>query len=111
MSAAPVEPFAEDQITLSQAARRLPKLRRDRPVSPSTLWRWYRHGVKAQDGTIVKLRVWRVGGQMLTSEAALREFIARLSGSQNDVPREPAPPTNRARHDVVEAKLDALEIR
>jgi hypothetical protein len=44
MPAAPIEPFAEDQLTLSQAARRLPKLRANRPVSPSTLWRWYRHG-------------------------------------------------------------------
>jgi len=110
MPTATIEPFSKDQMTLSQAARLLPMLRRNRPVSPSMLWRWYRYGVKAQDGTLVKLRVWRVGGQTFTSEAALREFFSQLSATDTDSTAKAAPDVDRARNDAVEAQLDSLGI-
>jgi hypothetical protein len=110
MHAGPIQPFAEDQLTLSQAARRLPRLRRERPVSPSTLWRWHRHGLRAQDGAVVRLRAWRVGGQTLTSEAALREFFARLSAGAGEAPAQAAPADDGARGKEVEDQLDALGI-
>jgi hypothetical protein len=110
MPADPIDPFAMDQITFSQAARRLPRMRRGRPVSPSTLWRWHRHGLKAWDGAVVRLRAWRVGGQTLTSEAALREFFARLSAGAGEAPTRAAPTEDDTRGKEVEGQLDALGI-
>jgi Protein of unknown function (DUF1580) len=108
MRTAPIEPFAQGQLTLSQAARRLPRGRGDRPVSPATLWRWYRHGLKARDGSLVKLRVWRVGGQTFTSEEALREFFSRLSATATEAATGTAAAASPA--EGVEAQLDALGI-
>jgi hypothetical protein len=112
MAAAPIEPFAKDQLTLSQAARRLPKLRGDHPVSPSTLWRWYRHGLRACDGTVVRLEVWRVGGQTFTSEDALRRFFARLGPARRESePENGAPAQPTTGRGATEDELDALGIK
>jgi hypothetical protein len=84
-------------------------MRGDRPVSPSTLWRWYRHGVRALDGRVVKLRVWRVGGRTLTSEAALREFFAQLSATSDGTTTGEGPTAKDGRGDI-DDQLDALGI-
>jgi hypothetical protein len=60
---------------------------------------------------VVKLRVWRVGGQTLTSEGALREFFARLSSGSNQAPDQTTPIAEGAQPGAVESKLDALGIR
>jgi hypothetical protein len=104
----PAEPFSEQQLTLAEAARRLPRLNGGRPVAPATLWRWYKHGVKARDGRIVRLQVWRVGGRTVTSPEALQLFFSALNCTCE--PARPATPEDK-RGNAVEAQLDALGIK
>lgn len=54
-------------VTLSQLARRLPRRRMDRPVSPSTCHRWRSPGVRG-----VRLECVRIGGIWHTSLEAFR---------------------------------------
>src|SRR5947199_11732 len=66
----------ERLISLSQAARMVPSSRQGRPVSPSCVWRWHRFGVKTTDGRIVRLEALRLVNRLVTTEEALRRFIA-----------------------------------
>jgi hypothetical protein len=106
-----IQPFAKGYLTLSQAARRLPRRRRGRPVSPATLWRWYKHGIKARSGETVRLQVWKIGGQTFTSEEALRVFSERLSTIGCYDNPVAAPSTKADFEENVEAQLDALGVR
>jgi hypothetical protein len=84
-----IDPFADDLMPLSQAARSLPKLRDGRPVSPATLWRWSAHGLRG-----VKLAIVRVGGTACTSREALRRFFAEVEAARNpEAPEESASAT------------------
>src|SRR5262245_39482752 len=100
--ASTTDPLSEQLLSLPAAARRLPRLTADRPVSPATLWRWAHRGVRG-----VRLETWRLGGRTATSLEALRRFVAARSdpacpaGSSADPPHQAA----------VEAQLDALGIR
>jgi hypothetical protein len=40
------------------------------------LWRWITEGVRLPDGSRVRLEAARLGGRWLTSEPALRRFLA-----------------------------------
>lgn len=67
-------------LTLSEASHRLPLLSGKR-ISPSTLWRWHRHGVSG-----VKLSCAYIGRRVFTSEAALNEFLAKLAQFPDALP-------------------------
>lgn len=69
-----IDPFTEETLPLASAARRLPRLRGGRPVSPSTLWRWATKGLRG-----IKLETIKVGGTTCTSMEALRRFFAAIS--------------------------------
>jgi hypothetical protein len=94
----PIDPLTEETFPLAQAARRLPRLRNNRPVHVSTLWRWALSGLRG-----VRLETALVGGVRVTSNDALRRFFAAL----NDVPA----PANRRPDEEVEKKLDDIGIR
>jgi hypothetical protein len=47
-----IDALTETLRSFAEAARRLPALRRSKPVNPSTLWRWTTRGVRARDGLI-----------------------------------------------------------
>jgi hypothetical protein len=68
--------FAEDdeRLTYVQAARRLPRLREDRPVHPSTIQRWANTGLNG-----VRLATTFVGGRRVTSVAAIEKFFAEVA--------------------------------
>src|SRR5216683_1533854 len=85
-----IDPLTEETIPFAEAARRLPLLRADRPVSPATLWRWASHGLRG-----VRLETVRVGGTRCTSLEALSRFFAAL----NDSSASTAPPVRRANVD------------
>src|SRR4029453_17839778 len=75
----PFDPEVEQPITLS-AVTRLPFL--GRRVSPATVYRWCRRGVRAiRRETIV------IGTTTYTSKEALKRFIAKTSAA----PVSPAP--------------------
>jgi hypothetical protein len=77
---------AGDGQTLPQAGRLL-------MVGPATAWRFVRHGCRARDGSLVKLEAIRAGSRYLTSRAAVRRFVQRLSAEQ---PAPPLPPSTTA---------------
>jgi hypothetical protein len=67
-----IDPFpGETLILFKDAAKRL-------PVTRQCLLRWVRTGVKARDGSRVKLQAKRVGWQWVTSEERLAAFQAAI---------------------------------
>lgn len=60
----------------SQAAELLPRPKGAKPPHPSVFSRWSKHGVRAPDGRIVKLRTGRVGRRMTITPQDLVAFIA-----------------------------------
>ena len=90
----------EKCFSLAQAARRLPKLRGEKPPHPATLFRWATAGRKSQGGKIVRLEVWKVGGTNCTSMEALARFLDRL----NDV--GPVDPPKPLKQDALERQAE-----
>jgi hypothetical protein len=74
--------LTETTISLSQAARRLPSFRNDRPVSPATIWRWDSEGVRLPNGTRLRLEAVRLGGRWITSVESLTRFSERQTQAQ-----------------------------
>ena len=71
-SASQIIPQAE-LVTLSQAARLLPKVD-GKKVSVCTLWRWCRRGLRGEH-----LEYTRIGRKLCTSRTALERFFNRLT--------------------------------
>lgn len=71
-SASQIIPQAEI-VTLSQAARLLPKID-GRKVAISTIWRWCRKGLRGEH-----LEYIRVGRKICTTTEALQRFFIRLT--------------------------------
>jgi hypothetical protein len=95
--------LTESLRTFSQAARRLPHLNGDRPVSPSTLFRWSRDGLRAADGQRIKLECRRIGRTFVTSDEAVSRFLDALNGKPEIAsPRSPAE-VRAAHHRAAEA--------
>jgi hypothetical protein len=92
---------------MSQAARRFPPHRRDRPVNPSTIWRWVVDGVRLPGGGKLRLEAARVGGRWLTSEQALARFIDAQTVVQFAPAERPATP--RQRQHAAERAGETLE--
>ena len=64
----PIDLNSETLLTLTSASRRF---RLDRPVNPSTVWRWVKKGVRLPDGRRLKLEAIRLGGRWWTSLEAI----------------------------------------
>jgi hypothetical protein len=103
-----VEVLAGAGLSLSQAARRFPPFRKDRPVAPSTIFRWIASGVRLRDGRRIRLEAVRLGGRWLTSEQAVQRFIDRqtpnVDADSAALARAPSQRTRRA-----EQAAEALE--
>ena len=95
-------------LSLSQAAHRFPPFRENKPVAPSTVFRWIASGVRLPDGSRVRLEAVRLGGRWLTSGPAIERFIARQTPNLNDDP-SPTPRTARQRQRAAEAAGKELE--
>ena len=78
-------PDLEPAISLAKAAR-LPQVMIDgQSLSPVTLWRWGKLGVRRDsDGCRIYLEVSKRGKKCFTTEAAINRFMAALNG--RDVP-------------------------
>src|SRR5262245_53252899 len=100
-----IDPTTETLRPFAEAARRLPRLRSGRPVSPATLWRWASRGVRARDGQPVRLETIKIGGTTCTSLEALARFFARLSGEGEEGTVTPI-----KRQSQTETTLDAAGI-
>jgi len=66
-------------LTLAAAARLVPH----RP-HPSALWRWGRRGLRARNGTTVRLGLVRYGGRLYTTAEALEAFGRELARNDLD---------------------------
>src|SRR4051794_2581017 len=88
----------ETTISLSDAARLLPRGRRGRPVSISCLLRWIITGARLPSGERVRLEGLRLGGRWVTSMQAIQRFAIRLTPQLDDTPTRAAskgPTTSR----------------
>ena len=78
----------EAVVTLTEAARHLPRRRKGKRPAVSTIYRWAQPGVRG-----IRLETLQVGGTKCTSIEALQrscERLTRANGSQPDAPRSPA---------------------
>jgi hypothetical protein len=99
----------EQAIPLSRAGRLIPQIHAGKPVTATTLWRWYSLGIKARDGRRVKLEVIKVGGSTMTTLAALKRFFAELSRDPDD-PHQATAPSPGSAHDAAERRCDAIGV-
>jgi hypothetical protein len=107
----PIDLRTETLLGLAQAARRVPSGRQDRPVNPSTLFRWIHDGVKLAGGRIVRLEGIRLGGRWLTSLEALQRFAEAQTPELTETPPLPRTPAHRRRDsERAGAELEKLGI-
>jgi hypothetical protein len=83
--------LSEKLISFAQATRLIPPSRRGRPVHPSCIWRWHRTGVKTSDGRTVKLEAAWLVSRLVTSEEAVKRFIAAQQPKPSTSQASPAP--------------------
>lgn len=76
--------FEETVISLREARKLLPKSPRNKSISIPTFYRWIQKGIKAKDGTQVKLEIVKIGGSTFTSQQAIQRFVDQLSACSND---------------------------
>jgi hypothetical protein len=86
----------EQVISLSKAAKLLPHIRNNKPLAPSTLWRWANVGLRG-----VRLETVKCGGSTVTSVEALERFHAAI----NSAPTPIVAPT--IDHEAIERELAA----
>lgn len=97
-----IDPNSEALVSLTEAARLLPRRRAGRKVHPSCCYRWTKAGCRG-----VILESIQIGGTRCTSREALARFFQRLTRpGQADTPvvRSPA-----ARQRAVEKAVRELE--
>jgi len=75
-----------DYLSMSQAAKQVPGR-----VTPSSVWRWCRKGVKARNGQTVKLQHERVGGRVYTKAVWMQEFFASTAAADAEYFDAPTP--------------------
>ena len=76
----------EELLTLKDACQLLPRRRRGRKPSFSTIWRWALHGARG-----VRLETLRCGGTLCTSREALQRFFDKLSERDGTMQPEQQP--------------------
>jgi hypothetical protein len=98
----------ESLLSLSDAARLIPPVRRGRPVSFQCVLRWVLVGSKTPSGELVKLEALRLGGRWVTSLEALQRFAESLTPQSENTPASP-PRTPRQRRRAAERAEEKLE--
>lgn len=54
---------------------RIPRRPDGKPIDPSTVWRWIRHGLEGIDGERIRLAVTYVGNRPHTTQNAIDDFF------------------------------------
>ncbi len=87
----------EGLLTLSAAARSLPRIGDKRPHA-STIWRWCRIGVKSRSGRRIRLEHVRVGARVFTTADAINGFVAAVAEADREsFDSRPAPLVDKPR--------------
>lgn len=87
----PIDLQSEDVLSLTQAAKTLPRRRRGKKPHVATLYRWAANGLRG-----VRLETLQVGGTMCTSMEALQRFFDRLGDRSSPVSTATSIPRRRA---------------
>ena len=95
-----IDPFCEQLLTLTKAARNIPS-RTGHGLNPSTVWRWAKVGVRG-----VRLETVLVGGIRYTSREALTRFFARSTAASQGNSRNESS-TRDASHGLQPGQLPA----
>ena len=104
-------------LTFAQAAKLLPKGTEGRRIHPTTIWRWARRGVRAADGTRIRLRITKIGGRNYVVLQELENFFRQLSrlpskdNAHRGVERAEAPMPNHSAHTRAAEVLRQLGIK
>ena len=96
--------FAEELMSLSDAARALPRRRGGRKVNVSTVYRWTTTGCRG-----VVLESLQIGGTRCTSRQALSRFFQRLTGPTQAIQRIHSR-AEKKRAELINWRLDELGI-
>lgn len=78
----------EPLLTVSEVCARVPGVRGNKRISPSTVTRWILTGCPARNGQRVRLRAVRGGARWLVRPADLDAFFAALTATET-VPQSP----------------------
>lgn len=96
-----IDIYTEDLVRVpTEAAKHIP----GRP-NPSTVWRWYKRGVRG-----VRLETVVVGGKRFTSLQAIRRFIERSTAAADGTPTVSTPKARARQIAQAERELDAAGI-
>jgi hypothetical protein len=105
-----LEIAAGEGLYLTQAARRFPSYRNNRPVGLSCLVRWVLTGARTPDGGRVHLEAAWLAGKWVTTPGAIARFLA--AQTPGDAPdNTPAPRPHRNRRKAAERANAALAAR
>jgi hypothetical protein len=78
----PLDPNCTQLRPLAEYTRRIPSTRLGKRLNRATLWRWTMHGARG-----IRLHTQRLGSGRYTTDAAVVEFMRRLS----EPPEPPMP--------------------
>lgn len=93
---------SDDALTIKQ----IPALVPSRPAV-TTIYRWIERGIRAQDGTAIKLRSFKSAGRRMVLRTDLEEFLSRCRDADRVAERHPAGATyNRAAFEAAQALED-----
>lgn len=87
----------EKPIPLSEARKNHIPKRNDRAIAPSTVTRWIHKGIRAGDGTIVRLEAVKIDKSLMTTRESIRRFFTTLTErstfAQADQPNDDSQPS------------------
>ena len=76
----------EDPIPIRKAPEHFPRQPNGKKINIATVYRWVRPGATVKSGTDrVRLEVWKVGGRSYTTVQAIKRFIRRLNGEDDEM--------------------------
>lgn len=94
----PIDSREEACYTLANIRRFLPATTRSgKPPHPSVIFRWITRGLKARDGSVVRLEFLVCGGAICTSREAVERFFGELTARAGLAPVASVPSSETLR--------------
>jgi len=106
----PIDSREEQCYTLSAIRQFLPETSRGNKPHQSVVYRWVTRGLKARDGSVVKLECLICGGAICTSREAIERFFAELTARSGLAPMAPKQDRSKQRTET-SLKLQELGLK